>query len=437
MEDEPDVTALGSDAATFAKQYPDADWLAMEGPLFTPQLAVRGMVHDRPVTATLDTGSMTTVMTRALADRIGLMPILDDVGVVRATDAHGQIVKAQRYRARTIRLGHRVWQDVAVSVLDLDHEIFLLGADVLKNLDVWVVADIGFVALFDAGDGPIVEDANRVNLTAEKRQLLVTAHAPTVQAEPFAFSLIVDTGASNTSVPAWTGIHAGLPAAIGYSTTSLAVGGEREQRGRFVLDPLVLGGTNVSVGRVLATASTLGEGRGSGLLGNDVLMRYRTLISYERAAMWMSPFPRRGAGRNRGPGGAVCESFGRPSSCIHISFENNTPNRSLFAPVDDRLCLRVQVHPAFAGTTVEMAVLFGSALANAGDVPGVLQVLVTVDEGGFDQCLGLWPALVDNGDLDEIALQWVRTEGIQWPCDPFATECLRFTGPLPTSTDVP
>ena len=59
-------------------------------------------------------------------------------------------------------------------------------------------------------------------------------------------------------------------------------------------------------GKVLAIGSTLDSQGGLGLLGNDVMMRQHTLLSFQRAEMRLKTAPQRPPARSRGPGGAAC-----------------------------------------------------------------------------------------------------------------------------------
>ena len=432
---EPAVSALGSDVSDLPRRFPTAAWVPIESPLLSMQLLVRVGVNNRVAIATLDTGAMGTTMSVPVAARLGLLKEDTPAGTpISAIDAHGDTILGERISLGELRIGSHRWADVDVTILGNAPDLFLVGAEVLQDVDLLIAADEGLLGLFEAGQGPLIgDDAHVVPLTTRDRQLLVVGQAPAAGGKSAEFSLLVDTGAWNTSVPALAGINAGLPADLAYNATTVGVAGEQLSRGRFVLDPLRLGPSRVPVGRVLALSSTLDAGAGLGLLGNDVLMRYRTLISWKRNELRFESLSQRATSRSRGPAGALCQQGDRAVACVSVQL---VPGPVSEAAADDldNLCLQIDVDEVYAGKTVELAIT-----ADGGDQVsvfngGAIRAFLSVDDQGVHHCFRLWRQLEHLGlsAKTPISLRWVRTEGVYWPCDPMKTRCLSFTGPLAT-----
>jgi clan AA aspartic protease (TIGR02281 family) len=422
------TTALGSDESDLPTLYPHGDWLTIDAPLLAMDLWVSVVVNGRTATATLDTGAQTTTMSEPMARRLGVLADEAPRGSpVHALDAHGDLIRGERLTLAELVVGERSWRDVGVTVIGQSPDLFLIGADLLQQLDLFIAADEGLVGLFDAGTAPHHPDDVVITLRRGDRQLTVVGSA--VGRVPARFPLLVDTGAWNTSVPATIGINAGLDADLAYAATTVGVAGEQESRGRFVLSPLRLGGSEQPVGRVLAIASTIGRGDGLGLLGNDVFFRFHSVVSFRDATLRFRQPPARGSARHRGPGGAPCGPDGT-APCIQVQL---LPTSQPAAPDDiDGTCLQIDVDAAYAGNTVEMAIVayddHGGPLFNG----GAIRAFLSVARDGAHHCFTLWRPLERLGLRRDsrLSLRWVRTEGVRWPCDPLKTRCITFTGPL-------
>lgn len=242
---------------------------------------------------------------------------------------------------------------------------------------------------------------------------------------PVTFPLIVDTGAWNTSIPLLAGINGGLPADVAYESTTVAVGGEQENRGRFVLTPLLLGPERVPAGRVLGIGSTLNSAGGMGLLGNDVMMRHHTTVSYERAQLRLRPMAARPTVRMRG---VLCQGPTAPVPCVSVALVEAPQERYDAADLPGA-CLKIDVDKAYAGRTLELAITGADGDLMNG---GAIRAFVTVNESGAHSCFHLWRQLARLGMTSStpLSLRWGRTEGVQWPCDPLKTRCISFAGPL-------
>ena len=428
---EPRVSAKGSDLSDLPQLYPDGDWLPIDAPILSMSVTALVSVNGEKAEATLDTGAMGTTMSEPVAAQLGLFDSGKRGRRITATDAHGAQIQGEKLALGEVGIGRHRWLDVEVTVLGDQPDLFLVGADLLRDLDLFLAADEGLLGIFPAGRGPAEGSDRVIRVAASDRQLLATGSAKSVAGKDVSFPLIVDTGAWNTSVPLITGINGGLPADTRFEAVTVAVGGEQTNRGRFVLDPLRL--DTVDVGRVLAIGSTMRSGPGDpsgglGLLGNDVLMRHHTLISFERGELRMRPSPPRPAQRTRGPGGVRCTANGEPAPCVSVALVEKGDENYEASDLPGA-CLKVDVDPVYSGKTLELAITGQSPHLMNG---GAIRAFLTANDEGAHACFHVWKQLEDLGVNvnTPLSLRWVRTEGVQWPCDPMKTRCITFTGPL-------
>lgn len=428
---EPEVTELGSDISDLPRLYPHGDWLPIDAPLLSMQVITVVSVNGRRATAVLDTGAMGTTMSVPVAERLGIVDEGTPRGTpVRAVDAHGEVIYGEKLALGELHIGRRQFDNVNVTVLGDSPDLFLVGADLLQTVDLYIAADEGLIGIFDAGQAPRRGDDTIVAVERQDRQLLLRGAAQ--GRSRTRFGLLVDTGAWNTSVPASIGVNGGIPADLGYAATTIGVAGEQETRGRFVMDPLFLGSADASVGRVLAVASTIENGDGFGLLGNDVFMRFHTVVSFADSELRFRPLQRRPAERSRGPGGIDCKDVnGRLTPCVKVALrESSDPTNAEDLP---GVCLQIDVDRAYAGQTVELAITAENAASVSLFNGGAIRAFLSVDQKGSHHCFTLWRQLDRLGmttAATPLTLRWVRTEGVQWPCDPMKTRCITFTGPL-------
>ncbi len=440
---EPDVSALGSDVSALPKLYPHGDWLPIEAPLLSMQVLTRVDVNGRRAVAVLDTGAMSTTMSEPVAARLGILDEDTPRGApVRAVDAHGDVIYGEKILLGELSIGRHTFKRVMVTVLGDSPDLFLVGADVLQGVDLYLAADEGLVGVFDAGTAPRRPDEVIVAVQRQDRQLFLQGAADgrgvqgsgvegSAVAGRTRFGLLVDTGAWNTSVPASIGINGGLPADLSYAATTVGVAGEQETRGRFVMNPLFLGERDTGVGRVLAVSSTIDNGDGFGLLGNDVFMRYHTVVSFKDAELRFRALPPRPAERSRGPNASACHGDnGRAVPCVKVAL---VPAAGDVAPEDlPGVCLQIDVDKSYAGQTIELAITAEDKDAVSLFNGGAIRAFVSADQTGSHHCFALWRQLERLGlsPSTPLTLRWVRTEGVQWPCDPMKTRCITFTGPL-------
>lgn len=429
---EPPSTFHGSDRSSLPERYPEGDWVPLDGSLMSMQLSATVLVDGRPARAVIDTGASATVMSRPLAERLGVLEH-DITRRTQVMDAHGEIMEGVKVRVPGITLGARVFPDVEIAVLGNHPTLFLIGADLLQQVDLYVAAEEGLLGVFKAGHAPIPKGARGVTLNRHRRQLRVEARAPSRRGNDVVVDLIVDTGASQTAVPARIGVNSGLPADIRFRQTTVALGGEREHRGRFLLNPIKLGPERIEVEHVVANPSVMEKGKGVGLLGNDILLRQHTVISFGRGKLWLLPAKERAAFRSRGPAQKKCLGPGRaPTRCIDVRIAQRPPDIGGRAHVLPDRCLQVRVHPVYAGRTLELIVRAFDQEGTDLLAGGVIRAYVTAGNKGFSGCFGLRHRLAHLGLSagGELSLRTVRTEHIHWPCDPLDTECLALTGPF-------
>jgi predicted aspartyl protease len=431
------MSALGSDISRLPHLHRHGAWLPIEAPLLSMQVVTKVLVNGRPALGILDTGAMGTTMSFPVATKLGLVNEGTPQGErIRAVDAHGDVIYGEKLALGELRVGSHVWDNVTVTVVGDSPDLFLVGADVLQDVELYIAADEGLVGLFAPGAAPRSFGDLVVPLKREPRQLFVEGTATAKDGRKSgSFELLVDTGAWNTSVPAAIGINSGLPADLSYSATTVGVAGEQEARGRFVMDPLYLGPARQPVGRVLAVTSTIGKGEGFGLLGNDVFMRFHTVISFARKEMRFRPLERRPASRMTGPSDAPClDEQGVKRPCVSVGLRPVTRQGPL--PDEDLAgaCLQIDVDQSYAGKTVELLITAEQegrvTLFNG----GAIRAFLSVADDGVSHCFALWRQLERLGvtPATPLSLRFVRTEGVQWPCDPMKTRCITFTGPLAT-----
>jgi hypothetical protein len=426
---EPRVSAQGSDLSDLPEAYPDGEWLPIDAPLLDMSVYVQVTLDGARARAMLDTGAMGTTMSTPLAEKLGIVGDGAPRGKpIRAIDAHGNAIMGERVPVGEVRIGRHRWVDVEVTVLGDQPDLLLIGADLLRDVDLFIAGDEGLVGVFEGGHGPREDTDLVVHVQGGDRQLLVVGESSGTRG-PVPFRLIVDTGAWNTSVPLIAGINGGLPADTAFEAVTVAVGGEQENRGRFVLDPLRLGEERVPVGRVLAIGSTLEHDGGMGLLGNDVLMRRHTLISFKSNEIRFKEPAERPAQRTRGPGGRACtDTAGAQKPCLAVELVEHKADNFDASDLPD-VCMQIHVDKSYANKTLELAVT-----GKDGDLfnGGAIRAFVTANDDGAQWCSHVWKQLDHLGVSagTPLSLRWVRTEGIQWPCDPMKTRCITFTGPL-------
>ncbi len=290
------------DTASLMQQRPEIDWLQLQGPLGVTTLEVVVLLDGAPTPAILDTGAMTTTVSLELAERLGLTALLDERGErLSIVDANG-VVSDDAWLARlpSMAVG-RTWvaqegEHVAVTVMPMGRELVLIGYDILRHYDIVIRVEDGVVGLFPPGTAPTAGRSLPVRFDETGRALRISGSAPG-KADTAVADFVVDTGADATVFPSRAAMLAEVPVDLRFVQTSISVNSMKHQPGRYGLRPLSVG--EVDVGNVFAWEGT--DDSGVGLLGNDVLGRFRTTIVSADAsggpAIWIDDIPRRGPKR--------------------------------------------------------------------------------------------------------------------------------------------
>ena len=247
-------------------------------------LVVDGVVGARPVAITLDTAAGRTLVTRDLVRHLGLTPIGEHV----VRDINGVEMAASEVELPDVVVAGVRFRGIVALVGDtaLRDDLFLLGGDALRRVDLVYDGPLGAVAFLPAGsaldDPATFDDADIVAMDTTDR-LVVQASAPGSRGE-VTFELVVDMGSPLTAVAATAGVNGGLPADTSTSVTLKGAGGvANERRGRFMLWPLSLGLVQ------MGTVSAIETGEALGVVGTDVLGRARVVISAARHALAFLP----------------------------------------------------------------------------------------------------------------------------------------------------
>jgi clan AA aspartic protease (TIGR02281 family) len=433
----PKTGAYGEDISRYPAAYPEGEWLPIIGSLLSRRLEVEIQVQGQTLLAILDTGAMSTTLTSASAARIGIRQVDYEAGeTTRISDAHGVISRGYRMMLKDMQIGDVRIPQYDVLIVEQDRELFLIGWNILKDFDLFLVADEGLVGLFPKGRGPRLPGASTVTLNLLERSAAVTGRAKGAEGE-VSFELILDTGAMTTAIPILKGLEGGLPADIHFQEKYEAVNSEREERGRFLLTPFMLGEERFKIPSLYAIASTLRGGRGPGLLGNDILMAYNTVINVESGHLYFADKPRRPAFRDFGPGGQTCENkAGEQIHCIEVRLVAGeaTAAEQAYPP----LSLEAKVDARFGPQTIELLVLAYDEKNQPIFHGGGLRIFLTIGNKPVHQTFALWNMLGQLGLTSDaqLELRFVRTAGIVWPCDPMHIHCLSFSGPLVSSEKI-
>jgi hypothetical protein len=428
---EPPQTELGSDRSELPERFPEAAWLPITEPLLSLNLAVEVEARGVKVPALLDTGAYRVFMSKPVAASLGI----DELEIARGArsevrDAHGESAPAWTIDLGELAIGHHRWGSVAATVSGDIPGIFLIGLEVLQDVDLYVAADEGLVGVFDSGGAPS-GGGDVIAITREPYEVFVDADVPGRDGAPVRVLLEVDTGHWNTRFPIVVGTRAGVATDLRFAGDTIGAVSRDHSRGRFVLDPLSLGAHRVPVGRVYAWGAAFGGGESYGLLGNDVFMRFHSILRLKDEQLVLRPLPRRPNHRTRGPGGATCQADdGQAVPCLRV--ELAAPKRAVPDWAREDLCLHVDIEPAWAGKTLELAVIATTPDGKNVFSGGALRMYVSVPPAGFDDCHAIHRGTEVSGLNAEsaISLQRVRAEGFEWPCNPEWIWCSWSSGPI-------
>jgi len=242
-------------------------WIPLLGSRALSRLSVMVLVDGRPVEAILDTGAQHTSMTTTLAAQLGLDALLVPVGdALNIGDSHGQTATGWRAELPPLVLGATTMEKLPVVVIESDTPIMLIGYDVLRHFDFVVSTKDRVVGLLPPGTAPLEGTRSVATEVTPDGSVLVMIFGDDGDAHLVA-KMVVDTGASVTSVPAGPALEAGIGSQLGVRVKTVGVGSTNESRGVFTFDAFRVG--SLSMGPVRALETVLDDG----LLGIDVLTR--------------------------------------------------------------------------------------------------------------------------------------------------------------------
>jgi clan AA aspartic protease (TIGR02281 family) len=408
---QPTQSANGGDVPLLPALHPHAQWLPIRGLLAAAQPMVEVVINGTKMEALLDTGAQQTLLSKPVAARLGMDLTYAENGWIK--DAHGDLSTSSVVVLEGLQLGLIRVENIPALVAGDHEDLVLIGMDVLHQYDVLFALDEGMIGLFKGGEGPRLPGAVDVTAHGDDTQMRVFAEVDG-QRGTAQFELVIDSGANATTLPSRPLMEVQAGSDVNYKNVTQAVVGERTTSGMFDVQLRL---NDVHAGRVIGHPSV-----GGGLLGTDVLMRHRTLVSNKSHQLQFSPIQLQRNQRNLGPSGGACEG------CISVTMapipagEPARPGR--YADV----CLQVDVDQAYRGQTMELLLLH-EALQRVGMR---MSAFLTVGDNGFHHCFALWDDLRLLGvtPTSTWSIQWVRTEGIRWPCDPMREHCMMFHGPL-------
>lgn len=275
----------------FAGGAPSSGWLAFEAT--EPRIViVNVLVNGTPARALLDSGAQSSVVDRGLAARLGLpvsamAPVLaygvsgaPQIGRSAALDLQAGALRLSGLRAAMLDLA----PIASASGRPFD---LIIGQDVLRT----VIADVDFprgrLAFHDARVRALPPGALASPARTEGRDLLVPI---TVEARPL--EVVLDTGASGALAlsPASAQALGLLDGRRVTSAPSITFGGlsqDRVVRAR----TLTFAGVEVADVRVHVYSPAQGARVPAGLLGVEVLERFRVILDLGRGRLHLVPGP--------------------------------------------------------------------------------------------------------------------------------------------------
>ncbi len=323
------------DTATLPTKYPEGTWLPLE--MAGLRLRTTVIINGAPVSLLVDTGAATTVLNTTAAHAAGLDAPLVVHHPQKTKDATGLVIEGYLANIAAVVLGPVRVKDVyAFLIPSTNDEIGLLGYDVLANVDLYFAFDEGLVGVFAPGKGPMPPRAKNVKIATTSAAVIPV---PFDESGRNTANFILDTGSPVTTLEDARGDGFGLPVDPRFQTRFTGVG-ERQVniKGGYAVQHFTLGKERVDIGPVTALRADIS------LLGNDVTLRHRTLLSSERATLSLSPLPIRPATRTLGPDGKACtDQLGRGGPCAKVGVDVK----------DNATCLKVDIDGVWAGRVVE------------------------------------------------------------------------------------
>ncbi len=420
---EPLFGAAG-DIAELPLRHPQAVWLPLEIGAGL-HLVTHVLIQGRDTRVLLDTGASTTAISARLAAALGL----DAPGVVhypaKTHDAHGRLIDTYDVDVGIITLGKVRVHGVRATVVDGLQADALVGYDVLREVDMVFAVDQGVLGIYPPGTGFLTARDNVVRIAVGPGPMLL---APLDESGRAAIPFLLDTGASHTLVDEKLGEALDLPVQGGLAADIASLDGTRRRsEGAFVIDHLLLGRERVDVGAVRAW-----KGRGAmNLLGNDVTLRQRVLLTSEHAELRLAPMPIRPATRGKGPDGKPCAE----GPCV----------RTAVGVARGAPCVGLAVDKVWAGRRIEAVIEVLDDKDENALAGGLFVVRAVVPENGLAMCAdagGVLPAYGVRAGAPASLMRFVAraSSGSAPAGDAFSCRgdlCLLFTGAAPAREQAP
>ncbi|HEY1099738.1 MAG TPA: retropepsin-like aspartic protease [Myxococcota bacterium] len=317
------------DVATLPTKHRDGVWLPIDMVGLRLRTTVKLNGVDVPVI--LDTGAQVTVLSREVATLIGL----DAPAVVRRpvklSDFNGRIVDAWSAEIDAVIVGPVRVRGVRAVVADVPPELVAIGYDVLAHTDLYFAVDEGVVGVFAPGKGPSLPRAKRVQMATLAAPLVP---GPLDDSGRTTVPFTIDTGSPRTTIEDVKGDAVALPLDERFAGPLPGAHSTSTSTGAYRVERFKLGRERVDLGRVYALRAA------QSVLGNDVTMRHRTVLSSERAQITFAPVPIRPDRRSHGPDGVACAN----GPCARVAIDTKD---------DGSPCLRLDIDAAWNGRTLE------------------------------------------------------------------------------------
>jgi hypothetical protein len=249
---------------------PPTTRLPIRGPLVRPDLTVVATVRvsDRKsssVWMTVDSGATGVTLPSDAFYGLGLDALRNVT--VRQEDPTGRIIVREAGLLPQLRLGELLVDDVVTAI---GGGTTILGQSILAHSPWEIDWDRGMLTL-GASPWPATNDVVTIPL-----RRVGDAEVVTIDIDGAPVDMVLDTGAFASMIPESVGVAKGLAYRRLPPTVMHSLGGELIVR-RLFAGALRLG--SLQVGRVeLASVATGGKRAGLGLLGLDVLSRYRVQV---------------------------------------------------------------------------------------------------------------------------------------------------------------
>jgi hypothetical protein len=374
---EPLMSRAGDESELPARR-PDGLWLPLEvlpGLRLATTIKIQG--HDLKVW--LDTGAQATTITKKAAHDLGL----DAPNVVRnpigVRGAAGGSVDAYYVDVPDIEFGSHMKGAHVVVVPEVEESVDgLLGFEILSQVDLMLAVDEGQLGVFPASKGFIGARDNIVMIQPAEA-VLVPAHFAEHDIGRSVF--ILDTGAWHSLLDSGVGDGAGLKVDKRFPALIGGVDGAAKSDGVYVIDHLYLGKERVDVGALRPYRTTGGNANPDlpqSLLGADVTMRQRTLLSTQRGQLRMAPMPIRPATRSHGPDGKPCvDAAGKERPCVEVAVGQK----------DGKPCVGFAIDKAWGGKHISALIDVLDKDGNNALAGGFFYVKADVPAEGFADCV--------------------------------------------------